>query len=307
MKNKQLYDVIIIGGSYAGLSAAMTLGRLLKSVLILDSGTPSNSQTPQSHNFITQDGQKPAEISRIAKEQVLNYKTVVFKQALALAGSQTPHGFEITTDKQEVFRSKKLLFATGIKDHLPNIKGLKQSWGISAIHCPFCHGYEFKNKKTALLAPADKALHLASLLKHLTQDITVLTQGNTEFSSQQIQILTQNNIGLIPKEILELRHHQGYIQEVVFQDHTSIALQALYLGTTFEQQCSIAQDLGCELTKTGHIAVDGFQKTTVEGIYACGDATNASRSVATAVASGSTAAIMAIRDLSLDFFNLTNS
>ncbi|WP_060874474.1 NAD(P)/FAD-dependent oxidoreductase [Myroides odoratus] len=294
---KEQYDVIIVGGSYAGLSAAMALGRLLKSVLILDSGLPCNRQTPHSHNFITQDGQTPAAILAKAKAQVLAYKTVSFYEGLALSAQQTGEGFEITTATQHTFSSKKLIFATGIQDHLPAIPGLSTCWGISVIHCPYCHGYEFQNKRTAILAHSDKALHLVSLVKNLTPHITLATHGGPAFSQEQRNKLEQNKISIIADPVIAIEHDQGHVQAIIFQNNSKLDVEAVYAAVPFEQHCSLPFDLGCERTESGHIKVDAFQKTTIEGIYACGDNTTPFRSVAAAVASGSLAGAMVVKEL----------
>src|SRR5687767_10565291 len=137
MTDKKNFDVIIIGGSYAGLSAAMALGRALRNVLIIDSGKPCNRQTPHSHNFITQDGKTPAEIATLAKQQVEKYDTVTFFSGLATDGAKTENGFQIQTGSGETFRAKKLIFATGVKDVMPTIEGYAECWGISVLHCPY--------------------------------------------------------------------------------------------------------------------------------------------------------------------------
>src|SRR5690606_5367312 len=131
MTNSKNFDVIIIGGSYAGLSAAMALGRALRNVLIIDSGLPCNRQAPHSHNFITQDGEKPNLLAEKAKKQVLNYNTVKFHNDLAINGTKTEDGFVITTQTGKEFIAQKLIFATGIRDIMPNIKGFSECWGIS--------------------------------------------------------------------------------------------------------------------------------------------------------------------------------
>src|SRR5688500_15844678 len=136
METIQEYDVIIIGGSYAGLSAAMALGRSLRQVLIIDSSKPCNQQTPHSHNFITQDGETPKGIAEKAKAQVLKYDTVKFYNGIATEGTKTENGFEIKTQSGGRFTSKKLLFATGVKDQFPDINGFAECWGISVLHCP---------------------------------------------------------------------------------------------------------------------------------------------------------------------------
>lgn len=147
MKDKNSFDVIIIGGSYAGLSAAMALGRSLRTVLVIDSGLPCNKQTPHSHNFITQDGETPSAIAEKAKAQVLHYHTALFHNGLAISGTKTSSGFEITTQQGDIFQAKKLIFASGIKDIMPDIKGFADCWGISVIHCPIAMAMSFVTKK----------------------------------------------------------------------------------------------------------------------------------------------------------------
>jgi len=164
MTDNKNFDVIIIGGSYAGLSSAMALGRSLRNVLIIDNGQPCNIQTPHSHNFLTQDGKTPKEISELAKQEVEKYETVKFYKGLAISGIKSGDGFEITTDKKDKFTAKKLIFATGLKDLMPDIKGFAACRGISIIHCHYCHGFEYRNQNTGIITNGTKAFHLASLV-----------------------------------------------------------------------------------------------------------------------------------------------
>jgi len=167
------FDIIIIGGSYSGLSAAMTLGRAMKHVLVIDSGLPCNIQTPYSHNFLTQDGKPPSEISALAKEQVKAYPTVTFIDGLAINGNKTENGFEIELSTGDIFSGKRLIFATGIADAMPNIEGFEKCWGISVLHCPYCHGYEVKNEVTGILGNGDNAFELTSLISNWTSNLTL--------------------------------------------------------------------------------------------------------------------------------------
>jgi len=302
MADKNNFDVIIIGGSYAGLSSAMALGRSMRSVLIIDSGLPCNRQTPHSHNFITQDGVKPSEIEDKAKTQVLKYDTVRFLNDLAINGKQTESGFAITTKTGETFLSKKLIFATGIKDIMPDIKGFSECWGISVIHCPYCHGYEFRNQKTGILSNGEKAFHVTSLVNNLTDNITILTSGKAEFSAEQTAKLDKHNIRIVEKEITEIEHEKGQIRNVIFKDSSKMSFDAVYSSVPFEQHSDIPVALGCELTEQGYIKVDNFQKTTVKGIFACGDNSTMMRSVAYAIASGGITGSMTNKELTDDVF-----
>ncbi len=286
MKDSKDFEVIIIGGSYAGLSAAMALGRSLRKVLIIDSEQPCNKQTPHSHNFITQDGKAPKEISTLAKQQVEKYETIKFHKGLVISGTKTATGFEITTDTNDKFTAKKLIFATGVKDTMPNIKGFADCWGISVIHCPYCHGYEYRNQNTAIIANGARAYHIASLVNNLTKEITILTTGEADFDSEQIDKLNRNKIKIIEKNISEIEHKNGHIQNIVFDDGTKISFDVAYAVIPFLQHTDIPVLLGCELTEHGYIKVDNFQKTTVEDIFACRDNSAMMRAIANAVYSG---------------------
>jgi thioredoxin reductase len=297
MKNKNNFDVIIIGGSYAGLSAAMALGRSLRNVLIIDSGLPCNRQTPHSHNFITQDGEKPNVIAEKAKAQVLNYDTIKFYNGTAVSGSKIENGFVITTQTEEKFTAKKLIFATGIKDIMPDIKEFQACWGISVIHCPYCHGYEFRNQKTAILANGEKAFHLTSLVNNLTDKVTILTSGKAEFNTEQARKLNKNNIQVVEKEVSEMDHENGFIKNVIFKDGSKMNFDAIYAVIPFKQHSNILVDLGCELTEQGYIKVDMFQATTEKGVFACGDNSSMMRAVSNAVYSGGLAGAMVNKEL----------
>ncbi|MBZ4189459.1 NAD(P)/FAD-dependent oxidoreductase [Niabella beijingensis] len=304
MEENRSFDVIIIGGSYAGLSAAMALGRSLKKVLILDSGTPCNATTPHSHNFLTQDGKPPAEIATRARQQVEQYPTVLFQTDPATAADSSGSRFRITTASGRHYEGRKLIFAAGIRDLLPAIKGVADCWGRSVIHCPYCHGYEYRDHKTGILANGAAALHLAALVRNLTGDLILLTNGTPEFTEEELQRLQQHGIPVRQTEIAELEHAEGQLQQVVFKDGSKIPLQALYARVPFEQQTPLAAALGCAFTEQGYIMVDATQKTTVPGIFACGDTASPMRSVANAVAGGNLAGAMANNDLSQEAWNI---
>jgi thioredoxin reductase len=296
------FDVIIVGGSYAGLSAAMSLGRSRRKTLVIDNGKPCNEQTPHSHNFLTQDGKTPGEISAIAKQQVQHYETISFYEGTAITGQKSGAGFEISTNTGKSFTAKKLIFASGIQDQLPEIPGVRESWGISLIHCPYCHGYEFRNKKTALWANGDRALHLASLISNLTKDLIILTNGKAELTDDQIRTLDKNNIQLLQTPIAAFEHDHGRIKNVVFNDASKLDFEAVYAALPFVQHSSIPVSLGCALTPQGHIQLDNMQRTTVPGVFACGDNSSPMRSVANAVATGNFAGAAVNAELSQETF-----
>jgi thioredoxin reductase len=291
------FEVIIIGGSYSGLSAAMSLGRSLRQVLVIDSGLPCNRQTPHSHNFITHDGEKPAVISAKAKLQVDFYNTVQFYNGLAISAVKTENGFEIKTESGLSFTSRKVLFATGVKDLLPEIKGFTECWGISVLHCPYCHGYEVKKEKTAIIANGEMGFEFAKLISNWTKDLRVLTNGKSTLSDHEAQILKDHKIEIIEDEIDSFEHENGKIQNIVFKKQSKIAVKAIYSRSPFEQHCHLPEVLGCELTQQGLLKVDAFQKTNITGVFASGDSVIQARSVAMAVSSGSFSGTMINKEL----------
>ncbi len=302
MTTHTTYDVIIIGGSYSGLSAALALGRALRNILIIDSGKPCNAQTPYSHNFITQDGKTPSEISALAKQQVQKYTNIKFYDGLAISGVKTENGFDIKTQSNDIFSAKKLIFATGIKDIMPDIKGIAECWGISVLHCPYCHGYEVRQEKTAILGNGDYGFDFSRLISNWTKDLTLLTNGKVNLEKEQIEKLQKHNITIIEKEVKNVEHQQGQIEAVIFKDGSQIPIKAVYTKLPFAQHCEIPTQLGCELTEQGYIKVDAFQKTNIHGIYACGDNTTSLRSVSNAVAMGTLAGATLNREMIEDVF-----
>lgn len=300
--NKKDFEVIIIGGSYAGLSTAMALGRSLRTTLVIDAGNPCNRQTPHSHNFLTQDGATPNKISEIAQDQVKKYNSVHFYNGLVVSGKRVKNGFEVTTHKGDSFTAKKMVFASGIKDLMPSIKGFSECWGISVVHCPYCHGYEIRNTKTAIIANGDRAFHLASLINNLTDQITVLTNGKHDFDETQIKKLERHNIKIIDKKVLEIEHVNGHLEKIVFNDGSKESFEYAYASIPFEQNSHLPKMLGCNLTDQGHIEVNAMQKTTQEGIFACGDNSSMMRSVATAVYGGNLTGAMINHELTQESF-----
>lgn len=296
------FDVIIIGGSYSGLAAGMALGRALRNVLIIDSGNPCNRQTPYSHNFITHDGREPAGIAALARQQVEMYSTVTFLNDQAIYSVKTVYDFEVKTASGEMVRGKKLIFATGIKDILPAIPGLADCWGISVLHCPYCHGYEVRNERTGIMANGEAAFELASLISNWTHALTLFTNGTATLTSAQSETLSKHGIDIVDTPIEMLEHTNGQLQRMVFKDGGSYPVKALYIRAPFVQHSDMPQSLGCELTDDGYIRIDTMHRTTVPGVFACGDNTTRMRTVANAVAMGTTTGMMVNKELVSETF-----
>jgi thioredoxin reductase len=296
------FDVIIVGGSYAGLSAAMSLGRSLRKVLVVDAGQPCNAQTPRSHNFLTQDGKTPAEIAELARRQLATYDTVTLINDTAVSATKTANGFNMTLHSGGQASSTKLVFATGIKDQLLDVPGFSACWGISVVHCPYCHGYEFKGQKTAVLGNGETAMHYAMLVSNLTKDLHIFTNGKHEFTDDQLVKLRQHNIPVNELPVAEIEHKNGHLTNVVLKNGDKFKFDALYFRPPFKQHSDIPEALGAELTEQGYLKIDAMQKTTVEGLFACGDNSSMMRSVANAVAAGNMVGAVVNRELVTERF-----
>ena len=297
MENQSDFDVLLIGGSYAGLAAAMALGRSLRRVLVLDSGQPCNRMTPHAHNFLTQDGRPPAAVAAEARAQVLAYPTVQLVGEAAVAATGADGDFLVTTATGRVARGRKLLFATGVRDILPPQPGVAECWGISAIHCPYCHGYEYRGQPTGTLLNGDAALQHAQLLRQWTSQLTIFTNGPATFTPEQRAQLAAAGVGTEETPVQALRHHAGQLTHVALADGRQVPLAALYIRPGMEQHCLLPRALGCAYTEAGYLQVDTMQKTTVPGIYAAGDATTMMRAVSMAVAGGGLAGAMLNHEL----------
>jgi len=292
------YDVIIVGGSNAGLSAAMSLGRALKHVLIIDSGLPCNRQTPHSHNFITHDGWRPAEMQEVAKSEVLSYDTVQWLPGTVSTVTGSNNHFNVSVDgHSSTIPTKKLLFATGIKDLMPNIPGLAECWGISVIHCPFCHGYEYRGQVTGILMNDEHAADFARFIQNWTPNLTLFTNGPSKLTPEQKQATLNRNISIVETEITGVDHTGGQLTQLRLADGSTYALNALYARVPFEQHSRIPEQLGCKLTEQGYIEVTDQKRTTIPGIFAAGDNTTPMRSVAAAVGAGNLAGAMIAHEL----------
>ncbi|MFD1872349.1 NAD(P)/FAD-dependent oxidoreductase [Hymenobacter bucti] len=297
MNTTEIVDVLIVGGSYAGLSAALVLGRALRQVVVLDSGLPCNRQTPHSHNFLTQDGSTPAALAAVAREQVLAYPTVQLRHEAAVMAMGEDNAFAVTTASGTVLHARKLLFATGIRDLMPALPGFAECWGISAIHCPYCHGYEYREQPTGILATGDTAVEMGLLIRNWTDKLTIFTDGPAALLPAPRQQLAGRGIVVEETPVRQLLHHAGYLTHLELADGRTVALAALYARLPFEQHCALPQALGCTHTAAGHLTVDNFQKTSVPGVYAAGDATSPMRAVGAAVAAGMMAGAMLNREL----------
>jgi thioredoxin reductase len=217
---------------------------------------------------------------------IQQYKTVEIVEGVATTAIDTGNGFTVQTASGQAFHSRKLILATGLKDIMPDIKGFEDCWGKSVNHCPYCHGYEYAHKATAILGNGDAGYSYAELISNWTKDLVVFTDGPSSFTDQQLAKINKHNVRVIESPVEAILHENGQLHQVYTKDGQLFNVSAIYNKPKTIQHSDIPQALGCEISEHGLIKVDEFRQTTVKGVFACGD-NSSMRSVAVAVSTGS--------------------
>jgi thioredoxin reductase len=290
MKN---YDVVIVGGGSAGLSAALLLGRSRRRVLVSDTGKTRNAVAQESHSFFTRDGTTPAELVRIGGEQLRPYETVELYSVGVKAAKAQSNGFEATLDNGTLVNTRKLLLATGVVDEMPEIEGFRELWGKSIFHCPYCHGWEVRDQPLALYGNGAVGFELAELLKGWSNDLVLCTDGVATLSEDESELLSKNNISIRKERIVRVEAENGQLENIVFANGETLTRKAIFFRPKQHQHSDLAKQLGCEITEFGTVKVDDFGQTSVSGVYASGDMSGRgpTQQVAFAVSRGALAAL----------------
>jgi thioredoxin reductase len=282
-------DVIIIGAGAAGLSGALMLGRARRRVLVCDGGDPRNAPASHSHSFFTRDGVPPLEMLRIGREQLDAYEGVrVVKGDVSDVVAEEDR-FAVTLGDGSRHRARRILLATGVRDELPPIGGLRELWGKSVVHCPYCHGWEVRGEPLALYADGEMAVEFAALLKGWSDDLAICTDGPSTISPEDRARLAANGIAIHEEPIERLEGRDGNLERIVFTGGKSIERRALFIRPPQRQRSALAARLGCEFTDAGHVKVDATMQTTVPGVYAAGDMAMPMQQVVMAAGAGSQA------------------
>ncbi len=288
---EQHYDVAIIGGGPAGLSAALVLGRSRRSVIVIDEGKPRNRVTRESHGFLTRDGITPGELRGVAVGQLGTYPSVVIHSGKAESVEGSDGEFRLTTVKGASYRSKKLLFATGMRDLPIDIEGLREVYGRSAFVCPYCDGWELRDKRLAIIAGGKAAYHLGCMVAGWTNQYVICTNGDDELTDRQREDLRGHHIDVYDTPIRRIRSADGQVERIELQDGSTIACEGIFFAPKLAAGSDLPQRMGCEATETGMVVTDDAGRTSVAGVYSAGDAASEKYQVITAASLGSIAAI----------------
>lgn len=297
MPTEPLYDVVIVGGSYAGLAGAMQLGRARRQVAVIDAGQRRNRFAKTSHGFLTQDGRAPEAIAADARAQVLAYPTVTWIDGRATAAERADGTFRVALESGETVTGKRLILAGGVVDELPEIPGLQERWGRSVFACPYCHGYELNQGRVGVIATSPMSLHQAQLLPDWGQ-VTFFTNGAIELDTAQAQDLAERGVTVEPTLIEAIVGDAT--PTVRLQDGREVMVDGLFTASRIHLASPLAEQLGCALEEGpmgNFIRVDEMKQTSVPGVFAAGDAARMAASVTFAVADGAMAGISAHRSL----------
>ncbi|MCB2378504.1 NAD(P)/FAD-dependent oxidoreductase [Hymenobacter sp. BT635] len=290
------YDVIIIGAGSAGLSAALSLGRCLRRVLVCDGGPPRNAPSPGVQSFFTRDGIKPAELLRVGLDQLKPYDTVEVRAAQVQRVTPGFQVFEVEAEGESgrtfTVTARKLLLATGVEDELPPVPGMRDLWGRGVLHCPYCHGWEVRGQALAVYGQGKIVTGMALLVSRWAPDLVVCTDGAGHLSPNARRRLRQQKIQLNEEPISHLEGTaNGQLRHIVFKNGDKLARHALFVHPHQHQRSTLAEQLGCRLTSKGAIWINKHSQTSISGLYAAGDITPGPQKALLAAAEGTEAAI----------------
>lgn len=289
-EKKEIYDCVIVGGGIAGLSAALTLGRARRRILVCDRGNPRNAPATEAHTFFTRDGTPPLELLKIGREQLKPYKTVEFQITGVKEIKKTGAQFEAIFDNGVTVKSRKILLAFGVRDEFPPIENFGEFWGKTVFHCPFCHGFEVRDQPLAVVGSGEAAIEMAGLLRSWSRDLAVCTNGAGKISAADRKLLEKHGVIVREEKIVRFEGANGHLENIVFETGAKLARRGMLIRLKQHLRSDLAEKLGCDLTDTGHIKISVFGETSAAGVYAAGDATSPMQSIAVAVAQGSVAA-----------------
>ncbi len=294
-----MYDVIIIGGGPAGLNAAMLLGRCRRRVIVIDTGKPRNRWSNNMNGFLTSDGMNPGEFIEKGRAELVKYGVeIIFKKVETATYSKGQ--FVVNDEEGAVYRAKKLLLATGLKDILPEIDGLEELYGKTVHHCPYCDGWESQDKAIAVYGKDRKGIGQALGMKTWSDRITLYTDGTQKLTRADLELLRRNEVAVQTGAIERLEGEDGKLQRIILKNGEVHEQQAMFFSTGSVQQSDLGNQLGCEFTDKGVIKTRRLQQSNIPGLFVAGDAARDVQMVIVAAAEGAKAGVAINKELQLE-------
>ncbi len=291
------YDVIVIGGGAAGLSAALVLSRARRRVSVVDAGAPRNGPAAHMHGFLSRDGMPPAELLEVGRREVTGYGAEILDGTVTDLLPADPDGFWALLAGGRRISARRLLVTTGLRDELPEIPGLRDRWARDVLHCPYCHGHEVRDRPLGVIGGTPGSVRYAQIVRQWTRDLVYFTPPGvltvperSELLARAIEVVE----GTIDRLVIDDVDH---LQAVQLRDGRVVARDALFVPPRFVPNSSLLVGLGCAVDPSGWVTVDGTGRTTVPGVWAAGNVTDPRAQVITAAGAGSAAAIALNADL----------
>jgi thioredoxin reductase len=292
-----MYDVVIAGGGPAGLSAALVLGRCRRRVLLCDNGHPRNEAATAVHGYLTRDGISPDEFLWLGRLELAKYDTVAVRDVTVTAVECVSGAFVTTLDGGEQVQSRKFLIATGVRDNIPEIEGLRELYGRSVFHCPYCDGWEVRDQPIAIYGRGERGYGLSLELTAWSKDLVLVTDGPAGINAKYRERLSQNGISIREEPVVRLEGDDGILRRIVFAQGESLDRRALFFTTGQSQQSPLAVSLGCEFNDKGTVRTGKYESTHLRGLFVAGDASRAVQWVVVAASEGAEAAFAINPDL----------
>lgn len=283
-------DVLIVGGGPGGLSAALALGRSAKRVLLCDAGAPRNSAAENMHGFVTRDGVAPSEFRRIAREQLRPYAVTAKNVGVTAIAPRSAGGFEVMLSDGTSASCRRVLLTLGMVDELPDVPGLRELWGRSVFHCPYCDGWEARGRRWGVLAPSTELLEFAIFLTGWSRDIVAFTNGLSDIPADLRARLAQAGVAIEPRRVRRLVSGPDRSLTAVETEDGALVSCAAVIVRPPQRQTELVVRLGLALDGAGFVRTDENGQTSVPGIYAAGDLASPMQAAIFAAAAGTRAA-----------------